>query len=354
MSFLPLLNEEQRMLHEAVAGFATDVVAPSVAACEHSMGFSQAVVAEMSALGLFAVTLPEDRGGAGAGFVVHAAAVHALAQVQGACAGILAAQVIGLEALQHCAAENKLFDAAAQGTALIAPALRHGGQQVQMSRTSSAAMVTGVFHCVPFAGVAAAYVVEARDAQGAALVLIRAGTPGVQHARASEPLGMHGLALGALHLHDASGTVIATGAALEAIVSGGRIAVAALLGGVAQGALGHARRYADEREQFGHAIINFGGVQERIARASVRAAALEALTACAAAARGEQTGAHAALQARTLAATEAVLAADDCLQVFGGFGLSREYPAERHLRDARFIGFGEYDAARAHSALIGA
>lgn len=353
MSFAALMNDDQRTMLASIEEFARDAVAPVVEECEHTGAIAPEILDELAALGLFAAAVPEERGGAGAGFLLHAAAVHALATAHAAPAALLVAQGIGIEALLQSAAGEALLDAALQGKALLAPALAAGKASATLVRDGTNLRVSGHFACVPFAGMAAVYVLEVREHHESVLLLLSADARGVKHTKARESLGMHGLALGELNLQDAAVTLLAAGANAQRVSSGARTAVAALLSGVAQGASAHARHYASEREQFGHTIINFGGVQQRLARADALAAAMTALSACAAAAHGNGDDARCAWQARAFAASEGMRAADDCLQVFGGFGLSREYPAERYLRDACFPGFGEYDTAAADAALNG-
>jgi alkylation response protein AidB-like acyl-CoA dehydrogenase len=133
-------------------------------------------------------------------------------------------------------------------------------------------------------------------------------------------------------------------------IASARIQVAALLCGIARGGVRHAVKYAHERKQFDRPLIEFVAIQERLARGAASVEAARALVHEAARLRDlGEPHAVAAAHARLAAGQAAVCAADDALQVFGGYGYSREYPAERFYRDARFTGFGEGDP----SALVG-
>ena len=141
--------------------------------------------------------------------------------------------------------------------------------------------------------------------------------------------------------------MLGDGKLIADVLAGAQIAVSALLCGVARGALDHAVRYANEREQFGVRIRDFTAIQERIARSDARIEGLRALVHGAAGLRDAgKPHAHAARRARLQAAQVPMAAAHDALQVFGGYGYSREYPPERFYRDARFPGFGEMNPTR--------
>jgi alkylation response protein AidB-like acyl-CoA dehydrogenase len=200
---------------------------------------------------------------------------------------------------------------------------------------------------VPFPGRAGAYVVLAREGGGGvALYAVEAGAKGVTHSGRDESLGLLGFETAPLVLRQVPATRLGGDDLVARAWTTARIQVGALLCGIGRGAVAHAARYAHERKQFDRPLADFVAIQERLARGSARVASARALVHDAARLkdRGEPC-AVAAATARLVAGEAAVATADDALQVFGGYGYSREYPAERFYRDSRFVGFGEGDAA---------
>ncbi|HYC77507.1 MAG TPA: acyl-CoA dehydrogenase family protein, partial [Planctomycetota bacterium] len=214
--------------------------------------------------------------------------------------------------------------------------------------------LTGRKTLVPFPGRAASFVVLAVDAQQApVLACVAPDAAGVRHVRAESGMGLLGLEGAALELDGAPAARLGGAELVARTLDDLRIAVAALLAGVARGAIDHALRYGQERRQFDRPLLEFGAVQERLASADARTFAVRASVHAAARLRdrGEPYG-LAAARARRVAGETAVCAADDALQVFGGYGYSREYPAERFYRDARFTGFGEARPAALDAAVV--
>ncbi len=126
------------------------------------------------------------------------------------------------------------------------------------------------------------------------------------------------------------------------ILDGGRISIAALGLGIAAGAFDCAREYAKQREQFGKPIAQFQAIQFHLAEMATKIAAAEALTLAAAAAR--DSGAQASLlasEAKLFAGEAAVFCSDRGVQIHGGYGLVKDYRAEKFYRDAKICTIGE-------------
>ncbi len=345
MTSAALFTDEEQLLVAAVRECAEGPVRAAVPACEKSPAFAAGVHAELAGLGLFGLGMDEELGGTGSRRILQAAAFEALARESGATALLAMVQSLAAEALTQ--ASDGRHQPALEGARVATLVL----EPLAAPDASGKATLTGILHAVPAMGVAEDVVL--RTGEGAAMALwhVRAAGAGVEMALAVEPLGMHGAALGTLRLTQAPADLLVQGEAALDFLAIARLHMSALLAGVAQGSIAPARRYAGERAQFGREIIHLFGVQERLARAAARAAGLSAQWATAALSAGAPGFRRAALLARWAAASEAVLVADDCLQVFGGFGFSREYPAERYLRDARFPGLGEFTCASAAQEL---
>jgi alkylation response protein AidB-like acyl-CoA dehydrogenase len=126
------------------------------------------------------------------------------------------------------------------------------------------------------------------------------------------------------------------------ILDGGRVSIAAMALGLGRGALDMALRYADERHAFGQAISEFQAIRFMLADAKVRLDAAELLTYRAAwlATRGENFTMEASI-AKLFASEAATAVCNDSLQIHGGYGYTREFDVERHLRDAKLCEIGE-------------
>lgn len=348
------LTEEQAMLRQTVRDFAAGNVAPRHEALDHAGKHPEDVVQGIAELGLFGVLAPAEAGGAGMGTLAHALAVEALGEAAGVVGAIVVAQGIVVDALARAGGRDALVGELASGAKLGAPALLEADPAVVACRAEGegeAVRLRGKKTLVPFPGRAGAFVVLARDAAGAeGLYLVEAGASGARHETPEATLGLHGMETAALELDGAAAAKLGGRDLVAKVRDGARIAVAALLAGIGRGAIGHAVRYAQERKQFDQPLIAFGAMKERLARASWRVSAARAAVHAAARLRDRgEPHAAAAAEARAFASEAAVSATDDALQVYGGYGYSREYPVERFYRDARFVGFGE-----AHPATLAA
>jgi alkylation response protein AidB-like acyl-CoA dehydrogenase len=346
------LSEEQALLRDTVRSFAAEQIAPRHEALDHAGVHPAEIAAGMAELGLFGILAPADLGGVGMGMLAHAVAVEELGSAGGLAGAILCAHGIGLDALASAPAGTSAASALLAAGSFAAPAFeaQPGAPALVADGSGAEARLTGAKPQVPFPGRAGAYVVLATGAGGSALWLVEPGAAGVTHRHDEKALGLLGFETGQLVLKATPAKRLGGDDAVARAFASARIQVAALLCGIGRGAVAHAVRYAHERKQFDKLLIEFVAMQERLARAAARVEAARGLAHAAARLRdlGEPC-AVAAAQARLVAGDAALTAADDGLQVFGGYGYSREYPAERYYRDARFLGFGEADPA----ALIG-
>lgn len=349
------LNEDQGMIRSAVLEFALEQIVPRVEALEHEGAFDTSIFERLASLGLCGIFAPADRGGAGAGFLAHVAVLETLAESSGSVAASLLAHGIGVEALLRTEAPVAAdLEAALSGAMLLAPALMEDDPSqtlCEASAESGEVKLRGQKVIVPFLGNAGAYLVAARFGATPLLVLCRPGHS-VRHGPRAKTLGLASLPSGPLLLDDAPGIVLGSGELLGQLLSNARLGVSAVLAGVARGALSAAVRYAEERKQFGHPLKAFGAIQERLARSDARVEALVGLLVAGARLWDrEEDPTTVAGRARLFASEVALAATDDAVQVYGGYGLSREYPVERAYRDARFLGFGEHVPSRSYQAL---
>jgi alkylation response protein AidB-like acyl-CoA dehydrogenase len=337
------LSEEQAMLRDTVRSFALEHVAPRHEALDHAAVHPAELAAGLADLGLFGILAPADQGGVGMGMLAHVVALEELSAAGGLAGGILCAHGIALDVIAS-AAPARLQPQVLDGSAYAAPAFEGVPGVADVTAAADGAL-SGTKARVPFPGRAGAYVILAAEAGGAsALFLVEKGAKGLTHAGNEDRLGLLGLETAPLVLEGTPAARLGGADLVAKAWTTARIQVAALLVGVGRGAVAHAVRYANERKQFDRLLIEFVAIQERIARSAARVDAARGLVHEAARLRDRgEPSAIAAARARLVAGETAVVAADDGLQVFGGYGYSREYPAERFYRDARFMGFGEGD-----------
>jgi alkylation response protein AidB-like acyl-CoA dehydrogenase len=338
------LSEEQTMLRDTVRSFAAEHVAPRHEALDHAAVHPGDVAAGMAELGLFGILAPSEIGGVGMGMLAHVVAVEELAAAGGVAGGILCAHGVALDAILSSDAGRDAASGLVSGERFAAPAFvaRSGAPDTAAAAAGGGDVrLSGERVQVPFPGRAGAFAVlgPARE-----VLLVPAGAAGVVHEGRDRALGLLGLETAPLVLKDAKAVRLGGPEAAVRALASARIQVSALLCGLGCGALSHAHRYANERKQFDRLLIDFAAIQERLARGAAAVAAARALVHDAARLRdlGEPWG-QAAARARLAAGEAAMLATDNALQVYGGYGYSREYPAERFYRDARFPGFGEGD-----------
>jgi len=346
-----LLSEDQAMIAQAVGEFARDSVLPRHEALDHAGKHPEDLWGEIAELGLFGVFVPEELGGLDAGFLVHAVCVGTLARAAG-LAGVLACtQGVVVDAVLSSQDEDsiaKWLGGLATGELLGAPAMMEDDHGTACVATGDGleVRVAGSKVSVPFPGRAGCYLVRARREGKDILVLVPADEAGVVHGDPEGTLGLSGFETSALHLEGALGRVLGEADLVDRVTTGARISVAAYFAGLGRGALDHAIRYSSERKQFKRELRSFGAIQERLVRSDARLEAARALVHGAARLRESgQPCAHAARQARLVAAAAAHVSTHDCVQVYGGYGYSREYPVERFYRDARWCGFGEFHSA---------
>ena len=352
------LTDEQREIQALAREFADGEIAPHAAGWDRDHRFPAEVFAKLGELGLMGVCVPEELGGAGADFVSY---VLVLEELSRADAGV------GVTVAVHTSAATlpivtfgtdeqraRFVPALARGEALGAFALTEpgSGSDAGSLRTTAVAdgdgwRVNGSKQWCTNGSHASTFLVFARTdpatdgARGVTAFVLDAEH--VTVTREEEKLGLHSSSTADLRIDDArvgadrvlheerKGFAVAM-----ATLDGGRIGIAAQAVGIAQAALDTARAYALEREQFGHRIADFQAIQFTLADMATEIAAARQLTLRAAWLKqtGQQHGAEGAM-AKLFASRVAVQASQNAIQVLGGYGYTREFPAERYYRDAK-------------------
>lgn len=325
------LTEDQDLIVDTVRKFVADVVAPKVLEQDEHRAFVREEFDGLAELGLFGLSVGEDGGGAGMGFLPFAAAVEVLGAESASLARLFIGQVqcaLALELAGHADLE-----AAMTGTALavfVGP--EHG------VKLEGGALV-GEAELVPGAGEAGLFVVAAFDGDAAVLAKVE---PGALERTALRSLGLASSAPARVTFDGSAAEVIAEGEAAQKAIDRARcaawigVAGAAVGGGVA--CLEASKKHAGERIAFGKPLLKQHAVVRKIVESRQGVDAARQLTWHAARlADAGLDATQAALQARVLAADAMVHAADEAIQIHGGYGYTVEYHVERHYRDGQTL-----------------
>lgn len=331
------LNEEQTLILETVRKFVQDSVAPTALELDEHRKFDQPGLAGMAELGLLGLPVAEARGGAGMGMLAFAVATEEIARASGSLARllvVLAGQCgKALEPLDDAAAELAAVAGGEKVAAFLGP--EHGIVLSGGKLRGKAELVTG-------AGEADLLLVVAHGDAGPSLHVVEA------RACQRTPLNSLGFAAAAparVELADVAGRTLAEGAAAAAAVAAaecaGWIGGAALAVGLAAAAVAASHKHAGDRIAFGKPLLAQQAVARKLVETRRLADAARHLVYHAArlADAGADAGAvrQAAIGARIAAVEAAVLAADEGIQIHGGYGYTVEYHVERHYRDAKTL-----------------
>jgi len=363
MDFRP--TDEQELLRRSVREFAETEMRPHVSEWDEAQHFPSELLPRLAELGLMGMQFPEAYGGAGLSAVDYCICIEELARVDPAVALSVAAHN-GL-----CAAHIFMFGGEAQKQRFLVPlaAGRHvgawgltestSGSDAAGMRTSAVRdgdhwVINGSKTFTTHGRVGDVMVVMAvtnKDAgsRGISAFIVERGTPGMTPGKKESKLGMRASDTSEVlfdncrvpadqRLGEEGHGFIDTMQVLDA----GRIGIAALSVGLAQGAYEAALRYAQERRAFGKTISAFQAIQWKLADNATRIEAARLMTYHAAYLkdRGGRTTLESSM-AKLYASEIAVQAADDCVQIHGGYGFVKDYPAEKFFRDVKLTTIGE-------------
>lgn len=363
MDFRP--TEAEEVTRRAVREFAAREIAPHVMEWDEAQAFPPGLLAGLAELGLLGIQFPVRYGGAGLSAVEYCICIEELARVDPAIALTVAAHN-GLAAA-HVAAfgseaqKERWLTPLARGEFLGAWALTEAGAGSDAGSLRTRArpdgggwVLDGAKTFTTHAGLAGLTVVmavtdPAARRHGISAFVIERGTPGLSAGRKENKLGMRASATADTRLdgcrvprdhllgREGRGFVDAM-----AVLDAGRIGIAALAVGLAQGAFDAARRHAAERTQFGRPLAGFQATQWKLADMATGIDAARLLTYRAAYLkdRGRPTTRESSM-AKLYASEVAVRAAGECVQIHGGYGFVKDYPAEKLYRDVKLLTIGE-------------
>ena len=337
------LSPEQREIRDLARRFADERIAPQAAAWDREHTFPRPLFAELGELGLMGVCVPEEHGGAGADFLSYVLVLEELSRADAGVGVTVAVHTSActLPLLAHGGEHH--VPALAAGEELGAFALTEpgsGSDAGAMRTRAEDGRLTGAKQWITNGSYAATFIVFARDPERASAFVVRAGAPGFSVVREEEKLGLNSSSTADLAFEATPAERLgASGEGMRIALQtldGGRIGIAAQAVGIAQAALDLATGYARERAAFGGPIARFQAIQHKLADMQTEIEAARALTWRAA--RLKQAGHPHTVegaQAKLFASAVARRQTGEAIQVLGGYGYTKEFPAERYYRDAK-------------------
>ncbi len=359
------LNEEQRQMKMSVREFAESEIAPHVMEWDEAQHFPIELKPKLAELGLMGVIFPEEFGGAGLGYVEYATVIEELSRVDGS---------VGISVAAHTSLcsnhiyqfgtddqKRKYLAPLASGEHLGAWGLTEPGAGSDASSTRTTAVrkdggwvingsknfITHAIHadtCVAFASTD-----RTKNSRGITGFIFEKGMKGFTPAKKENKLGLRASETASVVFEDCcvsdqnrlgeegEGFVNA----ME-VLDGGRISIAALAVGIAQGAYESAVCYSGERQQFGKPIREFQAIQFKLAdmATQIDAARLLMYRAASLKDQGKRTTKESSM-AKLFASEISVRVCEEAIQIHGGYGYTKDYPAEKYWRDSKLCTIGE-------------
>jgi short/branched chain acyl-CoA dehydrogenase len=357
------LSDEQRLLRDTVRDFARSEVAPVAEELDRTKAFPYELVAKLGELGLMGIPFPEEYGGGGSDTLSYAIAVEELARIDSSVAITMCAHTsLGTMPIHLWGTDEQKSEwlpDLCSGRRLAAFGLTEpeAGSDAGNVRTRARLedgewVIDGAKQFITNSGteITACVSITARTGEDEiSNIIVPNGAPGYVigeayrkmgwNASDTRPLAFDGCRVPESNLLGPRGMGFKQ---FLQILDGGRIGVAAMGLGLAQGALDEALAYAKERRAFGQPISRFQAIQAKLADVSTEIAAARLLTYKAAIEkdRGEPFSLTAA-QAKLKTGRLAVRASEEAVQIHGGYGYIEEYPVCRFYRDAKILTIGE-------------
>jgi short-chain 2-methylacyl-CoA dehydrogenase len=357
------LSDEHELIRSTVREFAEGRIAPVAEELDREHRFPYEIVAELGELGLMGIPIPEDYGGAGGDTLAYAIAVEELTRVDSSVAITVAAHTsLGTMPIYLYGTKEqkqRWLPDLASGRRLAAFGLTEPGAGSDAGATRTRAdlrdgrwVVNGSKIFITNAGtdISACVTITARTGDGEiSNIVVPNGTPGYEISEPMEKLGWNASDTRELSFADcavpAENLLGERGMGFRQfleILDGGRISVAAMGVGLAQGAYEQALAYAREREQFGQAIAKFQAIQFRLADMATEIEAGRQLVYRAAWLKDQgRPFAKEAAMAKLFTGILSGRVVNDALQIHGGYGYMEEYPVARFYRDQKVLEIGE-------------
>ena len=359
------LNEEQQQIKYSVREFAESEIRPHVMEWDESQHFPEELRPKLAELGILGVVFPEEYGGAGMGYVEYATIIEEIGRVDGS---------VGLSVAAHnslCSNHIYTFGSEEQKQKYLVPLAQgesfgawgltesQAGSDASGTRTyavrsnggwkvnGSKNFITHAIACNTL--VAVAVTDKEKGNRGISAFIFDKAMEGFRSDKKENKLGMRASETASVvfedcYVPDENRLGNEGEGFLQAmqVLDGGRISIAALSVGIAQGAYEAALKYAKERQQFGKPIAEFQAIQFKLADMATQIEAARLLTLQAASLKdaGKKTTRESAM-AKLFASEVAVRVAEESVQIHGGYGYTKDYPAEKYWRDSKLCTIGE-------------
>ncbi len=366
---LPEVNfeetESQKMIAEMVRDFGTRHIKPHMMTWDEEQIFPIALFRQLGDLGLMGVLVPQEYGGAGFGYLEYITAIAEISRIDGS---------IGLSVAAHnslCTNHILMFGNEAQKRHYLPPLASGqsigawgltepntgsdaGNMRTVAVRDGDYFVINGTKNFITHGKSGQVAVVIVRtgavgDSRGMTAFVVEKGTPGFSAGKKENKLGMRASETAELifsdcrvHRSQMLGNEGEGFIQAMKVLDGGRISIASLALGIAMGAFEAALRYSKERHQFNQPISKFQGIAFKLADMATKIEAAKLLTYRAGDLknRGREVSKESAM-AKLFASEVAVEVANDCVQIFGGYGYTKDFPAEKYYRDAKLCTIGE-------------
>lgn len=359
------LSENQQMIADMIRKFGNEHIRPKLMEWDESQEFPLEIFKKLGELGLMGVLVPTEYGGSGFTYTDYVTAIVELSKICGS---------IGLSMAAHnslCTGHILAFGNEEQkkkylpklataewigawGLTETGTGSDSGGMATTAKKDGDYYILNGSKNFITHAITSSVAVVIARtgnkgDSKGMSAFIIEKGTQGFKSGKKENKLGMRASETAELifdncrvHKSQMMGNEGEGFVQAMKVLDGGRISIAALSVGIAKGALDAAVKYSKEREQFGKPISHFQGISFKLATMATEVEAAELLTFMAADRKKQglkmtKEGAF----AKYYASEVAVRTATEAVQIFGGYGYTKDFPAEKYYRDAKLCTIGE-------------
>jgi len=359
-------TDEQNQLRRSIREFAEGEILPHVMEWDEVCHFPIEIMPKLAEMGLLGIIFPEEYGGAGLSYIEYVIAIEELSRVDGSVGIIVAAHnslcsnhifKFGSEAQKQ-----KYLSPLAQGKKIGAWSLTEpeagsdaGGTRTTAKRDGNHWIINGAKTFTTnghYADICVAMAVtdKSKSSHGISAFIIEKGTPGFKPGKKENKLGLRASDTSEVIFSDCrvpqENLLGEEGEGFTGslkILDGGRISIAALALGMAQGALDAAIKYAKQRKQFGQPISEFQAIQFKLAdmATDVEAARLLVYQAAWLADGKDVRFTRESSMAKLFASEVAVRVANECVQIHGGYGFIKDYPAEKFYRDVKLCTIGE-------------
>jgi alkylation response protein AidB-like acyl-CoA dehydrogenase len=358
-------SENQVMIAQMVRDFVEKEIRPNVMHWDESQEFPRDVFRKMGELGLMGVLVPQEYGGSGLGYFEYISVIKEVAKVCGSIGLSVAAHnsLCTNHILEFANEEQKqkYLPKLASGEWIGAWGLTEANTGSDAMRMKCTAVQDGDYWVINgtknwithgISGEVAVVLVrtgDLLDSHGITAFIIERGTPGFSGGKKENKLGMRASETAELifdncrvHKSQVCGEVGKGFQQAMKILDGGRISIGALAMGIAKGAFEAAVKYAKEREQFGQPIANFQAIAFKLADMETEIQAAEALLYQAAFMKNNKMRmTKESAMAKYYASEVSVRCATEAVQIFGGYGYTKDFPVEKFYRDSKLCTIGE-------------